>query len=157
MSEERQLSFRFCPICGGELITGRMDFPISNDDLFGRTYHRIGNGYYDISNSYYHIEGRYLWEWRPDETEGYISAPEEDDSDADDFYENPLDQDELYKIKAFAGGLPILEKYGETEKSEVFCEVDCRETLPIIAGYCEICGKVFPELEVSKFNDNGTI
>ena len=47
MPQKKQLSFKFCPICGAPLETGRMEFPIPDEDEFGSIYHRIGSGYYD--------------------------------------------------------------------------------------------------------------
>lgn len=152
MAQEKQLSFKNCPICGAPLETGRMDFPIPDEDEFGSIYHRIGNGYYNPYSSFYRVEEKYFWKWCPDEKEGYLSLPEE--TDTDEFNDNLFDQEELYKLKAFAGGLPILEKFSGT--SGIACEIDRGDIMPIIAGYCENCKKVFPELDVSNFNDNGT-
>ena len=127
MPQKKQLSFKFCPICGAPLETGRMEFPIPDEDEFGSIYHRIGSGYYDVHSSFYCVEEKYFWKWCPDE---------------------------LYKLKAFAGGLPIIEKFSGA--SGIACEIDRSDTMPIIAGYCENCKKVFPELDVSYFDENGT-
>ncbi len=144
MPQKKQLSFKFCPICGAPLETGRMEFPIPDEDEFGSIYHRIGSGYYDAHSSFYCVEEKYFWKWCPDETEGCLSSDDEE----------LFEEDELYKLKAFAGGLPILEKFSGA--SGIACEIDRSDTMPIIAGYCENCKKVFPELDVSYFDENRT-